>query len=96
MTESFLKILHVLFSHPHRVVYPETKKIKINQNKLKGAGGEKPINDQAGRPAAHLHLRRSPETPDHCHKGKIRRKGLGRASNQLCLHYVREVAEICS
>lgn len=61
--ESFLKILHVLFSHPQRVVYPETKKIKINQNKLKGAGGKKPINDQAGRPAAHLHLRRSPETP---------------------------------
>lgn len=49
--ESFLKILLVLFSHPQRVVYPETKKIKINQNKLKGVGGEKPINDQAGRPA---------------------------------------------
>lgn len=87
--ESFLKILHVLFSHPQRVVYPETKKIKINQNKLKGAGGKKPINDQAGRPAAHLHLRRSPETPTHRHKEKIRR-GLGRASNQLCLHYESE------
>lgn len=65
--ESFLKILHVLFSHPQRVVYPETKKIKINQNKLKGAGGEKPIKDQAGRPAASLYLRRSLETSAHRH-----------------------------
>lgn len=71
--DSFLKILHVLFSHPQRAVYPETKKIKINQNKLKGV---KPIHYQAGRPAAHLHLRRSPQTPAHRKQGE-NQKGAG-------------------
>jgi hypothetical protein len=67
------------------VVYPETKKIKINQNKFKGGGGggEKPINDQAGRPAASLHLRGPPPQGEN-------QEGLGRASNQLCLHYESE------
>lgn len=84
--DAFLKILHVLFSHPQRAVYPETKKIKINQNKLKGV---KPIHYQAGRPAAHLHLRRSPQTPAHRKQGE-NQEGLERALNQLCLHYESE------
>lgn len=81
--------MHVLFSHPQRVVCPETKKLKINQNKFKGVGGEKPIIDQAGRPATHLYHRGFQEIPGDHQKVKIR-KGLGRALNQLCLHYESE------
>ena len=65
-------MLHVLFSHPQRVVCPETKKININQNKFKGVGWEKPINDQAGRAAKDLHHRGFQETPADLHKVKIR------------------------
>lgn len=72
------------------MVYPETKKIKINQNKLGGVeGGEKPINYQAGRPAAHLHFR-GPQRPLPAEAGYRLGEGPGRASNQLCLHYESE------
>lgn len=57
------------------MVYPETKKIKINQNKLKGVGGEKPINDQAGRPAP-TSTSEVPKDPCPPTQGRIKR-GLG-------------------